>query len=397
MVKPAREAVWSRNYVLAIVVNLLIAIIFYELMTTTALYAVDRFQASGVGAGLATGAFVIGAVVSRLVSGKYLDIIGRRRMLIMTLAACIVLPLLYGVVEPLWVLVVIRGLHGAAFGAGSTAISTGALALIPASRRGEGAGYYGLSTVLGTALGPALGVWLINEVGYPALFASSAVCAALGLAVALVLRLPERTPTEEDRREARRWHPSVLIDVPSLPISSIIFIAGVSFSTVLAFLNNYSRSEGFGEVGGTFFLIYAAAALIARLFVGRIQDRFGNRVVVPPLLAALAAGLAVIAISPTGLALFVSAVLVGFGFGALFPVIQAAAFSMAAPHKVALATSTFYLMADAGIGLGPLVAGALLPLLGYQGDYLLFAVVTVLTLAVYLVLDMRIRERKRRR
>lgn len=390
-----REHLWTRDYVLATVINLFVAVIFYELMTTTALYAVERFHSAGVAAGLAVGAFMIGAMASRLLIGKQLDIIGRRRILIFALAACVVLPLLYGVVDSWWLLVVIRALHGAGFGAGSTAVSTGALALVPSSRRGEGAGYYGLAPVLAAALGAVLGASLVNTVSYPALFISSAICASAALGLALVIRLPERTPTDEDRRNARRWNPTTLVDAPSAALSSIILVASVGFSSVLAFLNSYSASEGLGQAAGAYFLIYALTALVARMIIGRAQDVFGERVVIPPLLAALAIGLGAIAIAPAGVALLVSGVLVGFGFGALFPVVHAAVFSAARPERVAIATSTFYLMGDAGIGFGPPVAGALIPLLGFSGVYMALAAATFTTIVVYLLIEHRMRLRQR--
>lgn len=391
-----RDPLWSRDYVLAIATNLFVAIVFYELMTTTALYAVDRFAASGTEAGLTSGAFVIGAVVGRLAIGKWIDLLGRKRVLLVSLGLSIVLPLLSGVVAPLWVLVAVRALHGAAFAGATSAVTTGAMALLPASRRGEGAGYYGLSTVVGSAIGPALGVWLIGEFGYPALFAASAVCGVVGLVVGLALRIPERLPTDEDRRAARSWRPSTLVDGSVLPIASVIFLAGMAFSVVLAFLNNYARDEGVAETGGTFFLIYAGTVLLVRLVIGRIQDARGDNVVVVPLLLALGAGLAVLAISPTGVPLVISGVLVGLGFGGLFSAIQAATVTAARPERVGLAISTFLLMADAGIGLGPLVAGALLPLAGFRGTFLVFAALGAAGLVLYLLVHGRTAGRTRR-
>ena len=52
--QPAK--LWTKNFILAIVVNLFISMVFYLLMTTMALYAVDRFQASDTAAGFASSA-----------------------------------------------------------------------------------------------------------------------------------------------------------------------------------------------------------------------------------------------------------------------------------------------------------------------------------------------------
>ncbi|MGP6176235.1 MFS transporter [Microbacterium sp. A196] len=372
----AGEPLWTRDYVLATVLNLFVAAIFYELVTTTALYAIDRFDASDAAAGTVAGAFMIGAVTGRLVSGKLLDTIGRRRALLCGLGACIVLPLLCGQVGELWILVLLRALHGAAFGLASTAVSTIALTLVPAHRRGEGAGYFGLAPVLASAVGAASGNVLIHAIGYSALFAANSVFAAIGLVIALALRIREHAPTEEQRRLARRWSPLTLVDGPAASRSLIVFVAAIGLSTVLAFLNVQAAAQGAAEPAGVYFAAYAVVAIIARLVIGKALDRLGERVIVPPLLASLAAGLAVLALPMTTVTLILSAGLVGVGFGALFPSVHAAVFSASPPHRAALATSTFYLVGDAGIGIGPLLAGALVPWLGFDGLYVLLAAVT---------------------
>ena len=59
------ERLWTRDFVLATVVNALAMSIFYLLMTTMAVYAVREFAASATGAGLASSMFIVGAVVTR--------------------------------------------------------------------------------------------------------------------------------------------------------------------------------------------------------------------------------------------------------------------------------------------------------------------------------------------
>src|SRR6185312_3806394 len=82
--QPAK--LWTKNFFLAIVVNLFISMVFYLLMTTMALYAVDRFQASDTAAGFASSAFVLGSVIARIFAGRLLDIVGRRRLILVTMA-----------------------------------------------------------------------------------------------------------------------------------------------------------------------------------------------------------------------------------------------------------------------------------------------------------------------
>lgn len=379
-----RTPLWSAHYVLAIFVNLCIAAIMYLLITTTALYALESFRADEVVAGIVSGSFIVGAIVARLVGGKFLDVMGRKRTLVVGLLICVILAVAQAFVTDLWLLVILRGLHGVAFGAASSGVSTGVLASIPASRRAEGVGYYGLSTTLGSAIGPFMGILLIDGFGYAALFVGAALWGAAGLAAALVLRLPERVLTAADRERLRSWHPWTFVERSVLPISAVMLIASIGFSGVLSFLNPYAVVAGAGAIGGSYFLFYAAVVFVSRLFVGRLQDRFGDDAVMYPLLVCLAGGLFVLWVGLDGALPFISAALMGFGFGAMMPTVQSIVVSIAGPERVALATTTFFLAADIGFGLGPIVDGALVAVFGYQGMYLTLAGVALAGILLYM-------------
>src|SRR5699024_11868211 len=114
-------------------------------------------------AGFASSAFVLGAVVARVITGKYLDFIGRRRLLIITMAVSVLASLAYLVADSLTVLIGLRIVHGIAFGAGNTAIMTAIQSMIPAPTRGEGTGCFGTATTPSKAPGPSPGVALARQ------------------------------------------------------------------------------------------------------------------------------------------------------------------------------------------------------------------------------------------
>ncbi|GHD43552.1 MFS transporter [Mycetocola manganoxydans] len=374
---------WTPAFLLAILVNFFLAIVFYTLMTTMALYAVDRFGASDTAAGLSSSTFIIGALIARIFAGKFLDFVGRRRMLILALAAYVIAGFLYIPADNLVLLLVVRTIHGIAFGAASTSISASVMGLIPAHRRGEGTGYFGISTTLATAIGPFLAVVLVDVSSYDVLFALCTACAAVGLIFSLFLKLPERTPSALEVADKWKFRARDLFEPAALTIGAVMFVAAIGYSGVLAFLNSFAQAENMVAAASAFFLIYAAVVLLSRFFVGRIQDRFGDNAVVYPTLISFAIGLALLGFSPNGFVLASSAVFIGFGFGALMPCAQAIAVTMAPPHRIGVATSTFFLMLDAGIGFGPLVLGSLLPVTGFHGMYGFLAIVVVLAAVLY--------------
>ncbi|WP_220085822.1 MFS transporter, partial [Burkholderia multivorans] len=110
-----------------------------------------------------------------ILTGKYLDFIGRRTLLVISMAVFVLASLAYIAADSLVLLIVIRLIHGVAFGAGNTAIMTAIQSIIPASRRGEGTGYFGTATTVSTALGPYLGVVLPQRWDFGVLFLASAL------------------------------------------------------------------------------------------------------------------------------------------------------------------------------------------------------------------------------
>ncbi|WP_229780085.1 MFS transporter [Arthrobacter sp. BL-252-APC-1A] len=374
---------WSKPFSLAIAVNFFISLVFYLLMTSMALYAVDRFGASDTAAGLTAGSFVLGALTARVFAGKFLDFVGRRRMLLAGLLFYTVAALFYTPAGSLEILIAIRVIHGAAFGLASTALSASVMALIPAGRRGEGTGYFSISNTLATAVGPFLAVLLVDRTSYGVLYMVTAACAAASLLVALALRLPERTLSPAEVAAKWRMRPADVLEPRAAAIASVMLVAGVAYSGVLTFLNSYAQEQDMVAAASGFFLIYAGVVFVSRFVVGRLQDTRGDNAVVYPILASFAVGLGLLAWAPNSTVLAIAGAFVGMGFGALMPTAQAIAVTVAPDHRIGIATSTFFLMLDAGIGLGPFLLGLLIPLTGFTGMYAVLAVVVGAAMILY--------------
>ncbi len=288
------DRLWSRNFLLATVTNFLIAMVFYLLVTAMALYAVDRFTASDAESGLAVSAFVIGAVVTRLFTGQAMDLLGRRRILILALVVYLGASAAYLVAGSLWLLIVVRFVHGLAFGAANTTLAASVIGLIPRGRLSEGTGWFGTSTTVATAIGPLLALELTDRFGYDSLFMTCTVFSVAALTIGSIVDLLEAP----GHRRSRRFSMREMVSTTVVPVSAVILIAGLAYSAVLAFLNGYVQDEGLSAaVPSVFFLVYAAMLLASR-FVAPLQDRYGDNAVVYPLIVCLAIGLALLSLWP---------------------------------------------------------------------------------------------------
>ena len=198
MTPTAKSALFTRDYFLAFTVLLGSYIVFIALMTFMALYAAENFQANETAAGFAASSFVIGAGLVRLVIGKYLDFMGRKRTLVVSLAIFAVSSLIYPLVDHYSLLVIIRLLQGTAFGIISTAVTSVVIDIIPVSRRSEGLGYYSLAATLGMAIGPFAAVQISEFASDVWVFNFTALCAAVSLLAVLPMRIQEHPPSAED-------------------------------------------------------------------------------------------------------------------------------------------------------------------------------------------------------
>lgn len=395
-----QERIASPTFVLAWVVSFLQFLAFYALVTTMAVYAVRQFAASDAGAGLASSAFVIGATLSRVVTGHVVDRFGKRRVLVVALVAVALSCTLYLVASSLPALVAVRMLHGASYAFASTAVMALAQAAIPDGRRAEATGHLALGTTLATAIGPALGLFLAGSIGYAWLFRATLGITVVSLVLGLLVReAPAAAGVDGERAagEVPLEHPAPAVGFrlrsvlhPAvLPISGFMLLVGLSYAGILTYLNAYSVERGLTAGAGLFFLAYAAAMLVMRLTLGTLQDRRGDDAVVYPALLCFTAALLVLAFATRDWQVVLAGALSGLGYGTLMPAAQAIAVNAVPSHQLGAGISTLMLFADVGLGLGPVLLGGLVASAGYGAMYATLAGVLVIATGYYFVMHGR--------
>src|SRR5699024_5008003 len=131
--------------------------------------------------GLIVGVFTFSALLLRPYAGKALDTKGRRFVYMSGIIVFVLSVGAYAFIASMFFLIVLRIIHGAGWGFSSTASGTIATDLIPPKRRGEGMGYFGMSGNIAMAIGPALGLTLVDQISFKSLFLICAACAFTAL------------------------------------------------------------------------------------------------------------------------------------------------------------------------------------------------------------------------
>ena len=332
-----REPLWTRNYVLTLVSMHLFFLSWTMLFSTLPLYLEDakKWQIGWV----VSGAFGVASLAVRVWSGRIVDRSGRR--LSMALGAAVTGLATAGFIltdSPL-LLTPVRLAYGVAACFYTTAGMAMLADVLPASRRGEGMGWYGVFYTTTNVYGPWLGLALAEEMSLPVSFLAGA--AALLACAAVSALIHEERADFAPPADARLISRSAL-----LPTGGFIPLA-IAFSTLPAFLVLFARQRDLGNAGVFFFLL-GIALVVARWFGGTAADRFGRPAVILPGFVLGALGMALLALAPNASVFYASALVFGVGFALGHTGLTILTVDRAPPNERGAAMATFVLAWDFG-------------------------------------------------
>ncbi|QNG60012.1 MFS transporter [Bacillus sp. PAMC26568] len=373
---------WTKDFIVVSSINFFLTLIFYLLMVTIAVFAVDEYSASTSEAGLVTGIFIIGALIGRLFIGRLIVSNSRKKILYTGLILFTLTTAFYFFEFGLGFLLFNRLVHGITLGMASTATGTMIAQIIPASRKGEGIGYYSMSATLATAIGPFIGLYLSQHASFQTIFTFCVALGVISLIIAFFLYVPPLDGSVK-KAEVRGFKLSNFVEPRALPIAFITLAVAFCYSSVLSFINFYAMDIHLVSTASFFFIVYAAAVLASRPFTGRLMDKKGANFIMYPAFLLFGAGMFLLSTASTSFVFLLSGVLIGLGFGNMQSTTQAIAVKLTPPHRMGLATSTFFIFLDAGLGFGPYLLGFVIPVTGYSTLYVILGFVVFASSVLY--------------
>ena len=90
-----KSPIWTKSFNINFFTNFLINLCMYLLIVIIASYTKSEYHASDSVAGLVTGLFIIGSLIGRFTTGKYVNKIGHNRILLIGLGFLLVTQLFY--------------------------------------------------------------------------------------------------------------------------------------------------------------------------------------------------------------------------------------------------------------------------------------------------------------
>ncbi|MBP1985874.1 MFS transporter [Halolamina salifodinae] len=362
-----------------------------------------------LGTVLGISSFVVGMILSvnrftRLLmatpAGQVLDSIGTRRPMLVGLVVQGLVPFGYVLALdpgpiPLSSAAVFF-LARACWGVGSAFVFVGAFTTVThvttAENRGKWVGYMRGGQSLGFPMGLILGGILTDLYGYSEAFAAAGTAGLFAAVVAFVV-LPNVQGSTTTTTRLRDLPAVISADARVLGIGatnmSVRFLyAGILLSTVVLYTNEYDISLGSlagTGVSGIVMAISVLAMSVTTLFVGRLSDSLSSRTyTVIPALTLLAAGFALLVISPTVPGIVIGVAMIGMGVGGTGPPLLAYLGDIAPGEDVGKLGGVYNVFGDLGSTIGPLIALPLASTMGVGTEYLVCAGLAVVTALIVL-------------
>ncbi len=391
-----QENIWTKNFSLMMVVAFLMGVANNMFVGTLPLYVMHHGGDSSL-SGIVMSVFTLSALCCRHFWGRMLDKEGRKKVLVIGGIIFTLISVVYNFATTVVLIITIRLIHGIGYGAHSTASGTIVSDVIPKSRLSEGIGYYGISSTLATAVGPALGLYISENYSFAMLFNTICLLSIFSLIGSFFINyektIENEVPSFDNaadtpalgKMEVKAAKTGRFIEPSAVPASIVTMFVTISMSGIFSFLSAFGMARGISNIG-MFFTVYACAILAARLIIGKLSRRMETtRLLLTAMLLAFLA-LIFLSFAPSLPFVLFSAVLYGFGMGIILPVMNSILIRQCPADKRGAANATYYSAMDIGFTLGPVVFGVILEFTGFTMVYIASAITILFSLLSYMSL-----------
>lgn len=392
----ATERIWNRNFLLILIVNAMTGIASQMVTPLVSKYAISIGAPLTIAAAIAS-LMSISSLLCRPVSGAVTDMVNRKHLMMVASAVTALSVAGYSLASNVSVLVIMRTIHGISFSFMTVASMAFAAMYLPENKLGEGLGYLALGNILVQAVGPSLGLWLVDNVSYTACFIASAGFSLLGV-IALSF-VPYRKPATivTDTNEfapvkKRRFSLDSLIAKELIMYTVLIALFSCGNGLISTYLALVGDERGIENIA-VFFTAYSLVLILVRPVSGKIFDKKGLSVILYPAYILFAIGMALIGAATKLWMIIVAGVLKSLGQGAGTPSIQAFCVKALGRERAGVASSTCLIGQDIGNAVAPIVGGFVAERFGYAPMFYGYAVL----LAVFGCLLYFIQQRREKR
>ena len=208
-----------------------------------------------------------------------------------------------------------------------------------------------------------------------------------GFICASLVKTPYKPPVRREPISLDRF-----ILLKGIPAGVSLLLLSIPYGMTTNYVAMYAKEIGIHATTGFFFTFMAVGMAISRIFSGRIVDR-------GKITQVISAGLYIVVFSffllsacvyiiewnsmACNIVFFAVALLLGIGFGIMFPAYNTLFVNLAPNSQRGTATSTYLTSWDVGIGIGMLTGGYIAEVSTFDKAYLFGACLTIVSMLYF--------------
>lgn len=383
------EKLWNKTYIMILILSVFGGAASQMVTPFISKYAISLGAPLTIAATIAS-LMSVSALIFRPISGMFSDSFNRKIIILCTSFITAVCMVLYSMATSVNFLVGVRLVHGIVFSFSGVAMMAFNTSFIPRSRLSEGMGWMALGSIISNSIGPNMGLWLVNNVGYGACFLAAA--GANLLTMLMILLIPYESPAKK-KLDSRRFDINNLISLRILPYAILTGLFSMGNGLVNSFLTLLGDERNIPNVA-VFFTAYSIVMVVSRPLAGRLQDKRGIKIILYPAYAIAAAGMILLGNAMTSWMIVAAAVLKALGQGSGAPAIQSHCLKMMGKEKAGVVSSTCYIGQDIGNAIAPPLGAMVATQFGYRTMFTSYAVLLLVVGWVMFTIKSRYDERK---
>ena len=383
-----KDRLVTPRYCFILAANFLLYFGFWLLIPVLPFYLSEVFSAGNSTIGIILSCYTVAALCIRPFSGYFLDSFARKPLYLMAYFIFMTMFAGYIIAGSLTLFILFRIIQGVSFGMVTVGGNTVVIDIMPSSRRGEGLGYYGLSNNIAMAVGPMSGLFLHDAgMSFTTIFCCSLGSCIAGFVCASLVKTPYKPPVKREPISLDRF-----ILLKGIPAGISLLLLSIPYGMTTNYVAMYAKQIGINATTGFFFTFMAIGMAISRIFSGKIVDR-------GKITQVISAGLYLVVFSFFLLSacvyliswnnmlctvvFFAVALLLGVGFGIMFPAYNTLFVNLAPNSQRGTATSTYLTSWDVGIGIGMLTGGYIAEVSTFDKAYLFGACLTIVSMLYF--------------
>lgn len=383
-----KDKLVTSSYCFILAANFLLYFGFWLLIPVLPFYLSEVFSAGNSTIGIILSCYTVAALCIRPFSGYFLDSFARKPLYLMAYFIFMTMFAGYIIAGSLTLFIMFRIIQGVSFGMVTVGGNTVVIDIMPSSRRGEGLGYYGLSNNIAMAVGPMSGLFLHDAgMSFTTIFCCSLGSCMAGFVCASLVKTPYKPPVRREPLSLDRF-----ILLKGIPAGISLLLLSIPYGMTTNYVAMYAKQIGINATTGFFFTFMAIGMAISRIFSGKIVDR-------GKITQVISAGLYLVVFSffllsacvyliswnnmVCTIVFFSVALLLGVGFGIMFPAYNTLFVNLAPNSQRGTATSTYLTSWDVGIGIGMLTGGYIAEVSTFDKAYLFGACLTIVSMLYF--------------